>query len=138
MATLTKAGLLDLGAPFEDDPLNPQNPPEVGQAWRDAFYNGFIGTQQQPLGFGFFLSRVARTVTGATVTANTHTTDLPGPVLNIQATAGSSTGAKTVIVTGTPGGVGEFRRPPVFLKPGDVIPVEIEAIGKLVNPVERW
>jgi len=43
-----------------------------------------------------------------------------------------------IIVTGTPGGVGEFRQPPVFLKPGDVITVEIEAVGKLVNPVERW
>ena len=102
MATLTKAELLDLGAPFEEDPLNPQNPPEVGEAWRDAFYNGFIGTQEQPLGFGFFLSRIARIVTGAVVTADTHTAELPGPVLNVQATAGSSTGAKTIIVTGTP------------------------------------
>ena len=42
-----------------------------------------------------------------------------------------------IIVTGTPGGVGEFRDPPVFLAPGDVITVEIEGIGKLVNPVLR-
>lgn len=43
-----------------------------------------------------------------------------------------------LIATGTPGGVGVFRQPPVFLKPGDVVTVEIEKIGKLVNPVRRW
>ena len=43
-----------------------------------------------------------------------------------------------IILTGTPGGVGVFRDPPVFLKPGDVITVEIERIGKLVNPVVRY
>ena len=42
-----------------------------------------------------------------------------------------------LIATGTPGGVGVFRRPPVFLKPGDVVTVTIEGIGKLVNPVMR-
>jgi 2-keto-4-pentenoate hydratase/2-oxohepta-3-ene-1,7-dioic acid hydratase in catechol pathway len=43
-----------------------------------------------------------------------------------------------IIATGTPAGVGEFRDPPVFLKPGDVITVEIESIGRLCNPVVRW
>ncbi len=43
-----------------------------------------------------------------------------------------------IISTGTPGGVGVFRNPAVFLKPGDVITVEIEGIGKLVNPVVQW
>jgi len=40
-----------------------------------------------------------------------------------------------VIVTGTPGGVGGRRQPPVWMKPGDEIVVEIDKIGKLVNPV---
>lgn len=40
-----------------------------------------------------------------------------------------------VIVTGTPGGVGFKRQPPVFLKPGDTIEVDIEGIGTLTNPV---
>jgi 2-keto-4-pentenoate hydratase/2-oxohepta-3-ene-1,7-dioic acid hydratase in catechol pathway len=40
-----------------------------------------------------------------------------------------------VIATGTPAGVGFTRKPPVFLKPGDVIEVEIENIGVLRNPV---
>ena len=43
-----------------------------------------------------------------------------------------------IISTGTPGGVGVFRDPPVFLKPGDVVEVEIEGIGTLSNPVQRW
>lgn len=41
----------------------------------------------------------------------------------------------TVIMTGTPSGVGFARKPPVFLKPGDVIEIEIDGIGTLRNPV---
>ena len=43
-----------------------------------------------------------------------------------------------IISTGTPGGVGVFREPQVFLKPGDVVEVEVEGIGVLRNPVRRW
>ncbi len=39
-----------------------------------------------------------------------------------------------VIATGTPGGVGHFRTPPVYLADGDEVVVEIERIGRLVNP----
>ena len=42
-----------------------------------------------------------------------------------------------VISTGTPGGVGVFRDPQVFLKDGDVIEVEIDGIGVLRNPVAQ-
>jgi 2-keto-4-pentenoate hydratase/2-oxohepta-3-ene-1,7-dioic acid hydratase in catechol pathway len=42
----------------------------------------------------------------------------------------------TVILTGTPEGVGFARKPPVFLADGDVIEVEIEGIGRLRNPVQ--
>ena len=41
----------------------------------------------------------------------------------------------TVILTGTPHGVGGARKPPVFLKHGDTITIEIERIGALTNPV---
>lgn len=41
----------------------------------------------------------------------------------------------TVIMTGTPHGVGAARKPPVFLKAGDTITIEIEKIGQLTNPV---
>lgn len=40
-----------------------------------------------------------------------------------------------VILTGTPGGVGFARKPPVFLREGDVVEVEVEGIGVLRNPV---
>jgi 2-keto-4-pentenoate hydratase/2-oxohepta-3-ene-1,7-dioic acid hydratase in catechol pathway len=40
-----------------------------------------------------------------------------------------------VISTGTPAGVGIVRKPPVLLKPGDVVRIEIEGIGALENPV---
>jgi 2-keto-4-pentenoate hydratase/2-oxohepta-3-ene-1,7-dioic acid hydratase in catechol pathway len=41
----------------------------------------------------------------------------------------------TVILTGSPHGVGYARNPPVWLRPGDVVSVEIEKIGTLTNPV---
>ena len=40
-----------------------------------------------------------------------------------------------VLVTGTPGGVGFKRKPPIFLKKGDVVEVEVNLVGTLVNPV---
>ena len=40
-----------------------------------------------------------------------------------------------IILTGTPAGVGVFRNPPVSLKPGDDVEIEIEGIGVLRNPV---
>jgi 2-keto-4-pentenoate hydratase/2-oxohepta-3-ene-1,7-dioic acid hydratase in catechol pathway len=43
----------------------------------------------------------------------------------------------TVILTGTPEGVGFTRQPPVFLREGDVIAIEIEGIGSLSNKVGR-
>jgi len=43
--------------------------------------------------------------------------------------------AGDVIVTGTPSGVGLGRKPPLFMKAGDVVEVEIEKIGVLSNPI---
>lgn len=40
-----------------------------------------------------------------------------------------------VIVTGTPGGVGAARKPPLFMQHGDEIEIEVTPIGKLVNPI---
>lgn len=40
-----------------------------------------------------------------------------------------------IIATGTPAGVGIFRSPPRFLRPGDTVRVEIDGIGTLENPV---
>ncbi|MBI2993102.1 MAG: fumarylacetoacetate hydrolase family protein [Gammaproteobacteria bacterium] len=41
-----------------------------------------------------------------------------------------------VIATGTPGGVGFARKPPLYMRPGDRIEVEIERVGLLANPVQ--
>jgi len=41
-----------------------------------------------------------------------------------------------VIITGTPGGVGAARKPPVFMKAGDIFEVDIEGLGVLTNPVQ--
>lgn len=42
-----------------------------------------------------------------------------------------------LIVTGTPAGVGLARKPPLYMKPGDVCEVEVEGLGTLVNPVAQ-
>jgi 2-keto-4-pentenoate hydratase/2-oxohepta-3-ene-1,7-dioic acid hydratase in catechol pathway len=41
----------------------------------------------------------------------------------------------TVILTGTPHGVGMARKPPLWLQPGDTVEIEIDRIGCLINPV---
>jgi 2-keto-4-pentenoate hydratase/2-oxohepta-3-ene-1,7-dioic acid hydratase in catechol pathway len=59
--------------------------------------------------------------------------DVPALIESLSSTMTLRPG--TVIMTGTPAGTGFGRTPPVFLKPGDVIKVEIENIGALENPV---
>jgi 2-keto-4-pentenoate hydratase/2-oxohepta-3-ene-1,7-dioic acid hydratase in catechol pathway len=54
----------------------------------------------------------------------------------IEFLSGSTTlAAGTVILTGTPHGVGMAHKPPRWLAPGDVVTVEVESIGQLTNPV---
>lgn len=40
-----------------------------------------------------------------------------------------------LILTGTPAGVGAFRDPPVWLRPGDEVAIEIDGVGAIKNPV---
>ena len=40
-----------------------------------------------------------------------------------------------IIATGTPAGVGVVRQPPLWMKAGDVVRVEIEGLGSLENPI---
>lgn len=40
-----------------------------------------------------------------------------------------------VICTGTPSGVGVFRKPPIFMEPGDLVRVDVQGIGSLTNPI---
>ena len=57
------------------------------------------------------------------------------PYLISYLSAGMTLLPGTVILTGTPGGVGSARQPPRFLKPGDTMEVEIGGIGVLRNRV---
>jgi len=71
------------------------------------------------------------------VVQNGHTRDMIFPVDELISFLSQDTTLQpgTVILTGTPAGVGAGRKPPVFLKPGDVVTIEIENIGKLTNHV---
>jgi 2-keto-4-pentenoate hydratase/2-oxohepta-3-ene-1,7-dioic acid hydratase in catechol pathway len=57
------------------------------------------------------------------------------PALIAFLSAGTTLLPGTVILTGTPGGVGHASTPPRYLRPGDSVAVDIDAIGTLVNPV---
>jgi len=46
--------------------------------------------------------------------------------------------AGDIIATGTPGGVGVFREPPIFLEPGDRVRCQVDGIGTVENPVIDW
>lgn len=78
-----------------------------------------------------------RTLLNGTVMQDSNTGDMifDVPTL-IEFLSGSTTLLPgTVILTGTPNGVGLARTPPVWLKPGDTVTVDIERIGQLTNPV---
>ena len=73
-------------------------------------------------------------------TMQDHTTadmifDVPALIESLSSTMTLRPGS--VILTGTPQGVGFARTPPVWLKEGDTVVVEIEKIGRLENPVGR-
>jgi 2-keto-4-pentenoate hydratase/2-oxohepta-3-ene-1,7-dioic acid hydratase in catechol pathway len=68
---------------------------------------------------------------------DTNTSDLifDVPTL-IEFLSGSTTLlAGSVILTGTPSGVGTYLNPPQYLRSGDVVEIEIDKIGVLSNPV---
>jgi len=78
-----------------------------------------------------------RTVLNGQVMQDWSTSDM---VFDVPALVEFLSGSKTllpgtVILTGTPHGVGYVRKPPVFLRPGDTVTVDIEGIGALTNPV---
>ena len=58
---------------------------------------------------------------------------IPRQIAHISAFTPLSPG--DVIVTGTPGGVGAKRNPPVWMKPGDIVEIEVDAIGVLRNGI---
>jgi 2-keto-4-pentenoate hydratase/2-oxohepta-3-ene-1,7-dioic acid hydratase in catechol pathway len=66
---------------------------------------------------------------------NTNDMIFPVPELIEFLSASTVLEAGTVILTGTPHGVGFAQNPPRFLQPGDSVTIEIERIGSLQNPV---
>ncbi|MBF0204318.1 MAG: fumarylacetoacetate hydrolase family protein [Desulfamplus sp.] len=71
------------------------------------------------------------------VMQNGSTSDMIFPVAELISKLSQSTTllAGTVILTGTPSGVGFTRTPPVYLKPGDILETTITGIGKMINPI---
>ena len=67
-----------------------------------------------------------------------NTSDMIFPVADLisRLSQGTTLLPSTVILTGTPSGVGMARKPPLFLKPGDRLELSIDKIGTLRNPVE--
>jgi 2-keto-4-pentenoate hydratase/2-oxohepta-3-ene-1,7-dioic acid hydratase in catechol pathway len=80
--------------------------------------------------------RVSTTVNGETMqdSATSEMLFSPGRLLEF-ATGLVTLDPGDVVTTGSPAGVGCFRNPPVYLKPGDEVTVAVDRIGKLTNPV---
>jgi len=78
-----------------------------------------------------------RSVLNGTVMQDATTAEMvfDVPTLIEFLTADKTLPAGTLILSGTPEGVGFARQPPVWLQRGDTIAVEIEGIGTLSNPV---
>jgi len=81
-----------------------------------------------------------RTVLNGQVMQESNTADMifdvPALIESLSSTMTLRAGC--VILTGTPSGVGMARKPPVYMKPGDRVSVEIAGIGKLENRLESW
>lgn len=108
----------------------------VGKNFDDtgAFGPVLVTTDELPAGAHGL--RIETRLNG-TVMQQGNTADLIFPVAELIATLSEAITLQPgdVIVTGTPAGIGWARRPPVFMKDGDVCEVEIEGIGTLRNPV---
>jgi len=67
---------------------------------------------------------------------NTNNMMFPVAETLVYLTQGMTLEPGDVLVTGTPSGVGHARKPPIWMKQGDVIEIEIEGVGLLSNPIE--
>jgi 2-keto-4-pentenoate hydratase/2-oxohepta-3-ene-1,7-dioic acid hydratase in catechol pathway len=104
---------LDTGGPCGPWLVTPDELPDLAAGLAiSASWNGTVMQASQT-------SQLIFPVDALIAWASRHMTLMPGDILS----------------TGTPAGVGMYRDPPVFLKPGDMIEVAIEGIGRLLNPV---
>ena len=78
-----------------------------------------------------------RTAVSGELMQDASTRDLIFPVLDliVYLSAGVTLEPGDVIATGTPGGVGDSRQPPRYLREGDVVEVTVDGVGTLRNPV---
>jgi 2-keto-4-pentenoate hydratase/2-oxohepta-3-ene-1,7-dioic acid hydratase in catechol pathway len=79
-----------------------------------------------------------RTRLNGTVLQDANTCDLVFDVATLVSTCSDAMTLQPgdVIISGTPGGVGFTRKPPIFMKPGDTCEIEIDGVGLLRNPVK--
>ena len=78
-----------------------------------------------------------RTVVSGETMQDSNTANLIFSIVDlvVYCSAGLTLEAGTVIATGTPGGVGDSRVPPRYLREGDVVEVTVDGVGTLRNPV---
>jgi 2-keto-4-pentenoate hydratase/2-oxohepta-3-ene-1,7-dioic acid hydratase in catechol pathway len=78
-----------------------------------------------------------RTTVSGEVMQDAYTRDLIFGVreLIVYLSAGVTLAPGDVIATGTPGGVGDSRQPPRYLRDGDVVEITVGGVGTLRNPV---
>ena len=69
--------------------------------------------------------------------ANTRLMVFPIKYLVAELSRGMTLLAGTIVLTGTPAGVGAGRNPPLFLKDGDIVEVKIAQVGHLLNKVRE-
>ncbi|MBI4274430.1 MAG: fumarylacetoacetate hydrolase family protein [Rhizobiales bacterium] len=67
---------------------------------------------------------------------NTSNMMFPVREMLVYLTKGMTLEPGDIVVTGTPSGVGHARKPPVWMKAGDVCEIEVEGVGILRNPIE--
>jgi 2-keto-4-pentenoate hydratase/2-oxohepta-3-ene-1,7-dioic acid hydratase in catechol pathway len=100
--------------------------------------SGSIGPELVPAeAFGDWRSHQLRTRVNGVLVQETETALMIHDVETLIAYASAFTELRTgdVIATGTCGGVGEKRTPPLFLFPGDVVEVEVSGLPLLRNPI---
>jgi acylpyruvate hydrolase len=99
-----------------------------------AFGPAFVTADELPSGAG---GLKLETRLNGTMMQKASTSDLIFDVATLVAliSVGITLLPGDIIVTGTPSGVGAARKPPVYMKPGDVCEIEIEGLGVLRNPI---
>ncbi len=111
-----------------------------GQWGRAKSFNTFkplgpwiVGTDELGDASGLAISLSVNGVTKQKSSTNNLIFDVPYLVSHLSRRTTLLPGS--LIATGTPGGIGMVRNPPEYLENGDVVRIEIEGIGALINPV---